>query len=203
MDSPKGNIVVTAAHCVSGERNIFFTPGYHDGQAPYGTWRAVATYLHDGWAGEKDVNGGSRYDFAFLVMEPHDGRNIAQVTGSSLRLKIDNPLPSAMTVYGYPSTGHPQSNKPLKCDSTSRPDGASWQRLDCKGLPGGVSGGPWINRGTKDLIGVIGGKNQNFPPTRPENYSVLVARWSDGEVSLYPAVDSAGLHREIQLVLPD
>lgn len=173
VESPKGNIVATAAHCVYGRRNVFFTPGYHDGQAPYGTWRAVATYVDERWKTNNDINGaGSPYDFAFLVLESHNGRNVAEVTGSALRLKIDAPLPAAMTVVGYPSDTNTYQDKPYACDSTSSRDGASWQTLQCTGIPGGFSGGPWMNRGTKDLIGVIGGKGQNLPATDPRNYSV-------------------------------
>src|SRR5690349_10181797 len=45
VGSPKGNVIVTAAHCVAGKRHVFFTPAYHDGQAPYGTWQSAAIYI--------------------------------------------------------------------------------------------------------------------------------------------------------------
>lgn len=167
------NIIVTAAHCVHGERNVFFSPGYHDGQAPYGTWRGLATYVDDGWKTDNDINGtegtgGSPYDFAFVVLEKRNGKNVAEATGSSLRLKIDAALPADVTVRGYPSA----KDKPYSCDSTASRNDQHWETLQCLGIPGGFSGGPWTARGTTDVIGVIGGRGQNLPPTDARNYSV-------------------------------
>jgi hypothetical protein len=48
----------------------------------------------------------------------------------------------------------------------------SWMRLQCLGIPGGFSGGPWIAAGTQDLVGLIGGYGQNLPDTDPRNYTV-------------------------------
>ncbi|MET9629271.1 trypsin-like peptidase domain-containing protein [Lentzea sp. NPDC006480] len=168
VSSPRGNVIVTAAHCVHGRRNIFFTPGYHDGQAPYGTWQSATIHIDPGYETNSDINGaGSPYDYAFVVLQPRNGKNIAEVTGS-LNLHVDATLPAAMTVYGYPSGKH----KPYLCDSTASRDGQYWETLQCLGIPNGFSGGPWVLRGTKELIGVIGGKGQNLPPTDPRNYSV-------------------------------
>ncbi|MEV6242609.1 trypsin-like serine protease [Lentzea sp. NPDC051838] len=167
VGSPRGNVIATAAHCVYGKSKVYFTPGYHDGQAPYGTWQSAAIYVDPGYATNHDNNAGSPYDFAFVVLQPRNGKNIAEVTGS-FNLKIDATLPADMTVYGYPSA----KDKPYLCDSTANKDGQYWETLQCLGIPGGFSGGPWVLRGTKDLIGVIGGKGQNLPATDPRNYSV-------------------------------
>ena len=171
--SPKGNVIVTAAHCVAGKHTVFFTPGYHDGQAPYGTWQSAATYIDPGWDTSHDIDGaGSPYDYAFVVLQPRNGKNVAEVTGAALTLKTDATLPAAMQVVGYPSTGNAKyKDKPYLCDSTVEKDGQYWETLQCTGIPGGFSGGPWIVGG-KDLIGVIGGKGQNLPDTDPRNYSV-------------------------------
>ncbi|MET8756515.1 trypsin-like peptidase domain-containing protein [Lentzea sp. NPDC004782] len=169
VSSPRGNVIVTAAHCVYGKRNVFFSPGYHDGQAPYGTWQSAAIYVDDGYKDNHDINGaGSPYDYAFVVLQPRNGKNVAEVTGSSLNLHVDATLPADMTVFGYPSA----KDKPYLCDSSASRDGQYWETLQCLGIPGGFSGGPWVLRGTKELIGVIGGKGQDLPPTDPRNYSV-------------------------------
>lgn len=174
--SPKGNIIVTAAHCVAGKRNVFFTPAYHDGKAPYGTWQSApgAIYIDPGWATSHDIDGaGSPYDYAFVVLQPRNGKNVAEVTGASLNLKTDATLPAGIQVVGYPSTGNKNyKDKPYLCDSTVSRDGEYWETLQCTGIPGGFSGGPWILGGAKDLVGVIGGKGQNLPDTDPRNYSV-------------------------------
>jgi V8-like Glu-specific endopeptidase len=170
--SPKGNVIVTAAHCVAGKPRVYFTPGYHDGQAPYGTWESAATYIDPGWNTSHDINGaGSPYDYAFVVLQPRNGKNVAEVTGASLNLKIDQTLPSPVSVFGYPSGGQGYQDKPYVGDSTVSKDGQYWEILQCTGIPGGFSGGPWIV-GARDLIGVIGGKGQNLPASDPRNYSV-------------------------------
>ena len=39
VDSPSGDVIATAAHCLSGNgQDLEFVPMYHDGQAPYGAW---------------------------------------------------------------------------------------------------------------------------------------------------------------------
>jgi V8-like Glu-specific endopeptidase len=185
VNSPSGNVIATAAHCVYGKSRVFFTPGYHDGQAPYGTWQSAAIHVDPGWPGSSDINGaGSPYDFAFVVLQPRNGKNVAEVTGSSLNLRIDAALPADMTVFGYPSA----KDKPYLCDSNASRDGQYWETLQCLGIPGGFSGGPWVLRGTKDLIGVIGGKGQNLPATDPRNYSV---RFDNRVKALYDKAVSA------------
>jgi hypothetical protein len=44
VDSPRGDVVVTAAHCVSGWKagSLAFVPGYRDGAAPRGIWNVAA-----------------------------------------------------------------------------------------------------------------------------------------------------------------
>jgi len=189
VNSPKGNIIVTAAHCVAGKNTVFFSPGYHDKQAPYGTWQSApnSIYIDPGWNSDHDIDGaGSPYDYAFIVLQPRDGKSVAEVAGSSLNLKIDAALPADLSVYGYPSS----KDRPYVCDSTVAKDGEHWETLQCLGIPGGFSGGPWVLRGTKDLIGVIGGKGQNLPPTDPRNYSVRF----DGHVkALYDKAVSAAV----------
>src|SRR6516162_6297864 len=38
VNSPAGDLVITAAHCVSGTSNVAFVPGYDRGATPYGVW---------------------------------------------------------------------------------------------------------------------------------------------------------------------
>src|SRR5580704_5562537 len=40
VDSPQGDLVMTAAHCVSGlgAGQFAFVPGFRDGRTPYGVW---------------------------------------------------------------------------------------------------------------------------------------------------------------------
>src|SRR6266705_1939493 len=63
--SPVKNLVITAAHCVSGRRpgDLAFVPGYRNGSRPYGTWIARRIVVDSGWADHRNPNR----DVAFLV----------------------------------------------------------------------------------------------------------------------------------------
>src|ERR1700745_2053682 len=55
VHSPAGDLAVTAAHCVSGRgAAMVFVPGFHDGQAPYGTWRVTRVYTDAAWQASAD-----------------------------------------------------------------------------------------------------------------------------------------------------
>ena len=46
VDSPSGDVIATAAHCLSGDgQDLEFVPMYHDGQAPYGAWDVTGAYV--------------------------------------------------------------------------------------------------------------------------------------------------------------
>src|SRR5207244_10996358 len=54
--SPVKNLVITAAHCVSGQRpgDLAFVPGYRHGSRPYGTWAVRRIVVASGWAGRRN-----------------------------------------------------------------------------------------------------------------------------------------------------
>ncbi|MFJ3789094.1 trypsin-like serine peptidase [Kitasatospora sp. NPDC090091] len=148
LDSPTGNLLLTAAHCLDGTAGVTFAPGYRDGRAPYGTWRVTAIHTTDGWSRDGDQDE----DFAILETATADGRRIEDVVGAN-RLGTDEPFGATVRLYGYPG----DSESPLLCtNSTSRH--STYQRaIDCPGYPGGTSGGPWIDTATGRVIGIIGG----------------------------------------------
>jgi V8-like Glu-specific endopeptidase len=184
--SPKGNIIVTAAHCVAGKSAVYFTPAYDNGKAPHGTWRSTSIHVDPNWKTHHDIDhAGSPYDYAFVVLESKNGKTVAQVTGKSLKLDTSPTLPSKVEVLGYPSTSHVENHSykdtPYRCESEASKNGASWEFLECVGIPGGFSGAPWIV-GADTVIGVIGGKGQSLPDSNPDNYSV---RFSSAVRELY------------------
>src|SRR5215475_2894951 len=56
VDSPPGDLVITAAHCVSGlaPGQIAFVPGYRSGVAPYGVWRTSVVLSDSAWQATND-----------------------------------------------------------------------------------------------------------------------------------------------------
>jgi len=160
VQSPHGDLAITAAHCLLGKRlgpagNVIFAPGYHDGKFPHGRWAVISEIVDSRWRKDRDPND----DVAFFVVGRH-GRRIEKYTGAET-VKTSIKLPQLVQVIGYPSA----TNLPVKCTAPARrlPRAGYLQMVfDCGGFTGGTSGGPFlmdVNRstGAGDVIGVIGG----------------------------------------------
>jgi len=159
--SPVHNLLVTAAHCLSGTgSNLVFVPGYHDGIAPYGSWSIGAVYVSSAWLTNRDPQA----DFAFLTVAPQQRSgqviNVEEVVGGN-RLVVSQGFHVRATVVGYPlGTG----GKPITCQNETY-DHGGYPTFNCDGYVDGTSGSPWITafdpatrRG--DVYGVIGGLHQ-------------------------------------------
>jgi V8-like Glu-specific endopeptidase len=161
VHSPAHNLLVTAAHCVSGTGvGLFFAPKYHDGVAPYGMWRVEAAYADPRWLTGRDP----RQDVAFLTVAPQrrHGRpvELEEVVGGD-RLAVSGGFKDLATVVGYPVG---RGGRPITCTNHVY-DHLGYAGFDCGGYVGGTSGGPWIthlDRATRrgDIDGVIGGLHQ-------------------------------------------
>jgi V8-like Glu-specific endopeptidase len=159
VDSPGRNLIITAAHCVhpgsGGDylKDLVFVPGYRNGAAPYGLWKVKAQFVDEGWAENSDPD----LDVGFAVLEPRDGRNIADVLGSNL-LGINQGFGNIVRVTGYPTS----SGEPVTCINRTTQELKYQMRFACNGYPPGTSGSPWLTHydpKTKrgEVVGVIGG----------------------------------------------
>jgi V8-like Glu-specific endopeptidase len=153
VDSPHGDLAITAAHCVAEVSGpIVFVPGYHSSIAPFGTWQVVKVYDH--WVGPND-------DIAFLKLSQPDSLvPIEDVTGAET-LGSGMPARQLVEVVGYPDG----SSLPIGCVNwTSEPMPGQLQ-FNCVGYTIGSSGGPLLadfdpRTGQGTVIGVIGGYQQ-------------------------------------------
>jgi V8-like Glu-specific endopeptidase len=159
VHSPDGDLVITAAHCVTGvSGKMAFVPGYASGPPPYGVWTVTKVYLDQAWKSSADPDD----DVAFLrVSQPDPGVPVEDVTGAE-RLGIGTPpARTQVEVIGYPNS----ANQPIVCqNSVSRPM-KNQLEFDCGGYVDGTSGGPFLARvspktGQGTVIGVIGGYEQ-------------------------------------------
>ncbi|OKK20767.1 hypothetical protein AMK16_10080 [Streptomyces sp. CB00455] len=191
VDSPKGNVVATAAHCVApaGEGGrpgevahdglaigeLAFAPAFSGegaGTQPLGRWKVRSIHVDDRWTkwGEETA------DFAFLSIEPDaDGRSLQEAVGG----RAEAPAPDwtsgyerEVTVIGYPESEHNPHNKPVSCTTQTRhaDDDPDMLYISCAGFWTGTSGSPWIaDRGGSDrpgqLIGVLSGGNTDVDST--------------------------------------
>lgn len=151
VDSPHGDVIVTAAHCVSDTTGgLYFAPGYHDGTAPYGVWKLGRISLDRRWKGGQDPD----VDVAFATVRSPGGREVEDVVGG---YSLGTGLGTAATVRvtGYPAA----TNAPLTCVNRISTYTASQLRIACTAYSGGTSGSPWVT-GNHTVMGVIGGFEQ-------------------------------------------
>ena len=153
VHSRRGDLLLTAAHCMTGMQvghpgDIVFVPAFHDGKSPYGAWRIMAVFVDRAWRSRHDPDN----DVAFLRARSR----IEKTTGAEL-LGIGLP-PQPVRVIGYPDG----AGRPITCAAPARAFGARQLVFDCNGYQDGTSGSPFLahvsratGRGT--VIGVIGG----------------------------------------------
>jgi V8-like Glu-specific endopeptidase len=159
VSSPQGDLVVTAAHCVSGlpDSSMAFVPGYNRGTAPYGVWTVTKVYTDHAWASSADPDD----DVAFLqVSQPGSIVPIQDVTGAE-QLRTGTGARQLVDVIGYPDA----ADEPIACRGWTSEPMAGQLEFDCGGYTDGTSGGPFLAdvdaaTGQGTVIGVIGGYEQ-------------------------------------------
>jgi V8-like Glu-specific endopeptidase len=157
--SPRGDLVVTAAHCVSGTRSsaMVFAPGYNRGATPYGVWTVTRVYTDKAWKSSADPDD----DVAFLqVRQPGSIVPVEDVTGAE-QLKTGTGTRQLVDVIGYPDS----ADEPIACRNWTSEPMADQLEFDCGGYTDGTSGGPFLAdvdtaTGQGMVIGVIGGYEQ-------------------------------------------
>ena len=194
VNSPEGDIIVTAAHCVYDSSGVYtdiaFVPGYHDGQDPYGVWIPSAVVVAPQWASSSDPN----YDVAFVVVhEEGSSTKIQDVVGGD-DLGLDPGYTGLTRVIGYPES----TEDPVSCTNyTSQFSDASLTtpqlEFDCADYPGGTSGGPFLqsvdsNTNLGTVVGVIGGYEAGGD-SPSVSYSVYFTDWTG---SLFAQAESEG-----------
>lgn len=135
VDSPRADVVLTAAHCVSDSNgqwatNWVFVPGYQDGAEPYGAYPAHRFFVSPHWPGSE------QYDVAFV--------QVSRALPSQLPVAFGTRTwPARTYVFGYPSLV-PYSGLYLNyCAGSAGLASGGSARLACS-MTAGDSGGPWF-----------------------------------------------------------
>jgi hypothetical protein len=143
VDSAAGNLLITAAHCISGTGDGYvFVPDYHDGVAPFGSWTVTSAFGAQRWL----IGQVPQRDFAFLVVAPHErdghAEQIQDVTGAN-RLAAAPAPGEQVTVPAYAAG---RDDDPITCTT---------HVYQYAGFPAfNRSGHGWV------VVGVIGGLYQ-------------------------------------------
>jgi V8-like Glu-specific endopeptidase len=162
VDSPGGNVLITAAHCINSgngganRSNVEFIPDYANGNSPDGVWTPERYVLDPRWVNGADPD----FDVAFIVLNPLNGKNIEDVLGANT-IMFNAGFKHLVRVTGYPSS----ADAPISCLSWTSEQSATQLKFNCQDYTGGTSGSPWITRfdpitRTGAIVGVIGGYQQ-------------------------------------------
>jgi len=180
-------LIVTAAHCLEGtigrvaytSTNLVFSPMWHDGKNPFGTWTVEKAFLNSGWLTCSipvvDCKTNQLYDYAVIVLSPKNGKGIGDVTGAD-GWSINQPKTIASaTIAGIPATSPGTLVTTTNADTVTE-SGEPFRRAVTPGFTDGSSGGPWLrnfstttSRGV--LIGDTGGFEQGGPSSGSPSYS--------------------------------
>jgi hypothetical protein len=158
--SPRHDLLLTAAHCVSGTAAGWqFAPGYRNGDTPDGVWTVTHAYVDPRWSSSQDP----QYDYAILqVADRSINRKrtaIQDVTGAN----VLGPAPRAGQTITDVAYNEGIDDLPIHC-STTVSFTTGFPTFNCHGYVGGSSGSPWLSEvpGTRltEVNGIIGGLHQ-------------------------------------------
>ncbi|MFF3911475.1 trypsin-like serine peptidase [Streptomyces sp. NPDC001848] len=163
------NLLLTAGHCV-GNRAAFIPMYDHTKPAadqPYGVWPVREWFRDAQYASDKSRN--SDLDFAFASLADDGGRNVEDVVGANALARTPG-FANQVTVIGYPRVDHNPQDRAFRCPGvrTIALPAYNQMQIDCAGMWGGVSGGPWFSSidasgDTGQIIGNVGGFMQGGP----------------------------------------
>lgn len=154
VQSPHGNLVLTAGHCVhDGDGGAFatrwiFYPGWNGSPSPtLGSWTATRLFTTRTWSATAD---GFDDDAGFAVVSSGGSATLQGVlTGQGARvptIAFDGPSTvQTYSAFGYPAAKKYKGNTLTYCAGQVQIayDGHQTMALPCD-MTGGSSGGPWL-----------------------------------------------------------
>lgn len=171
VDSPRGNVIVTAGHCVTEDgvasTNVVFVPGLTPTSAPYGRFSVTKLFTTPQWKGNDQSSAAAlNYDVGFAVVAPNavTGKSLEDTAGA-YGIDFSDAL-GQVTVLGYPGQNPTADGNTLQfCSGLQFADNgadvdATTDRATWCDLGGGSSGGPWLRgfdaaRGTGTITSVV------------------------------------------------
>ncbi|GAA3465196.1 peptidase [Saccharothrix longispora] len=167
VTSGNKSTVITAGHCVKLDgayhTNVAFVPAYDNGNAPYGTWNARATFATPQWHASEDIN----YDIGAIVVGQLNGQSLTDVVGAQ-GIAFNQPKAADTYAFGYPAATPYDGTRLIYCSGrTFNAFLSNGIGMTCD-MTGGASGGPWFRSfseatGTGTLNSVNSYKINFFP----------------------------------------
>ncbi|WP_432563577.1 trypsin-like serine peptidase [Kineococcus sp. SYSU DK003] len=152
VDSPQGNVLVTAGHCLTengvASENVVFVPGLAGSTKPYGQWSVTKMFTTTQWKdGDQTSAAALNHDVGFAQVAPSGGRSLQEAVGS-FGIDFTDQL-SRVTVFGYPGRSTNADGFTLQyCTGWQFTDAvtadSTTDRAVLCSMAGGSSGGPWV-----------------------------------------------------------
>lgn len=146
IHSTGGDMVLTAAHCLLGDKDATFVPGFAGDATTTDTFTVEEVYFDARWIASRDP----RADYAIAKVSGTE--SVERRAGAALSLGTAPPPGSRVSVTGYPAG---VGGRPVACQGTTGVTEGGFPSLPCKGLVDGTSGAPWVSGST--VVGVVGG----------------------------------------------
>ncbi|MGO9158178.1 trypsin-like serine peptidase [Mycobacterium sp.] len=176
VHSKGGDLVLTAAHCLSGGPQAGFVPGFAGNAADM--WTLNELYFDPRWLAGKDPHA----DYAIARVSGAGGGPLEAHVGSALSLATAPAPGSRVSVIGYPGG---VGGLPIGCQASTAVTDSGFPSLPCEGLVDGTSGAPWISGSA--VTGLIGGlegggcaENVSYSAPFDEHTAALLARAEGG-----------------------
>ena len=161
LDSPAGDLILTAGHCVPAGPDLAFVAGLSGTHAPEDFWRINEVYLDPRWLQFQDPMA----DFAIARVSRDVGGSVEAQVGAGLRLGTAPKPGDVVTLTGYPVG---VDDGPVSGRTTATP-ARGFPEADCAHMPDGRSGTPWMVGST--VAGLIGGLDGGGCEGQIVNYS--------------------------------
>ena len=183
VHSKGGDLVLTAAHCLSGGLQAEFVPGFAGNAADM--WTLVELYFDPRWLAGKDPHA----DYA--IARVSGAGPLEAHVGSALSLAMAPAAGSRISVIGYPGG---VGGLPIGCQASTAVTDSGFPALPCEGLVDGTSGAPWVSGSA--VTGLIGGlegggcaENVSYSAPFDEHTAALLARAEGGGPGDTPPTD--------------
>jgi V8-like Glu-specific endopeptidase len=155
VNSPAGNQVLTAGHCVIGPgdgtraTDIVFIPGYREGAEPFGVWPATSFATTPEWestAGTSDTDEAGDIALLTLANRSSDGATVQSVVGG-FGIGFNQPRVQSYMEYGYPAETPYHGDRLYELNTLWGRDDPSFSPATMgisSDFTAGSSGGPWL-----------------------------------------------------------
>jgi hypothetical protein len=178
VHSKGGNLVLTAAHCLSGGSPATFVPGFAGHAAPVDLWTVDTVYFDPRWLATKDPSA----DYVIARVSGTGTVSLESHVGSALVLGTAPAPGSRVKLIGYPAG---VGGLPIGCQASTGITDRGFPSLACEGMVNGTSGAPWVS-GTA-VVGLIGGldgggcaEDMSYSAPFDEHTAQLLARAEAG-----------------------